>query len=71
MFAIFNIIKMQAQFICYKLKFVNLESRYKFTEANPTQPDAKYFKLYYVEGNHGFYWVRIFTSRTCGISLKK
>ena len=71
MFVIFNITNMQAQFICYKPKFVNLESRYKFTEANSTQPDVEYFKLYYVERNHRFYWVRIFTSRTYGISLKK
>ena len=68
-FTTFNIIKMQAQFICYKPIFVDLELRYKLTKVirlliknnniskpiNPTQPETKHFKFYWVRGNCGFY----------------
>ena len=72
---------MQASFICYKPKFVNLELKTKTYKSlnktfskkyknkiksiNPTQFKTEHIKFYWVRENCWFHWIKIFTSRTC------
>ena len=48
--------------VLIRLLVKNTKQKNQGDQSNPTQPEAKHLKFYWVGENHGFYWIEIFTS---------